>query len=327
MDGIITLDNLIQHNNIENTTEIINDIVNNDIATEIINDIVNNDIADDDIIVTEIINDFAVSSSDDIAEALKLLDIQDTNNDNNDDIYVAFNKSIKFYNSKISLSNCNEVSIFQKIESMLDKPINEFFDKILETPARVLDTDVNNKLEDDIGISVSELDNYIGNYKVQIQEYFNKIMVNEIDIIDAAIRQRKLLNYTKSIKDLTQREKSLYNNSNNLMQSTYFLNEYINEITNNELLNKLKNEYNFNKKCFAKLMTISQQVNSINETHKCIICTTHDVDTFMNPCGHTGCSECIKKHLYDRPNQYSRQKRDCYLCKTPVLSINKIYYS
>ena len=46
------------------------------------------------------------------------------------------------------------------------------------------------------------------------------------------------------------------------------------------------------------------------------------VDTFLNPCGHTGCEDCIKK-LKEREGEYNT---NCFLCRQRVNSFHKIYF-
>jgi hypothetical protein len=274
---------------------------------------------------TDNINNLIMSSETDITAALEQLDTEDI--ENNDDIYEAFNKSLSFYDSKIKITDYNRhESIFNRMQSMVDKPLNEVFDKIFENNNIIIDSNVTEQLEMDIGIPLENLEMYITNYKRSLQTYFNNIIINERDIIDSVIRKRKLLNWMKQIKHINLSDND--NDNDNLNQMTYHTNKYISTLLDNNDLDNTKKEYNLNKKCFAKLMSISREINNIYETSKCMICLTRNVDTFMNPCGHTGCSECIKRHLYDHHNTaYSRQKRNCFICKTNVVSINKIYYS
>lgn len=49
-------------------------------------------------------------------------------------------------------------------------------------------------------------------------------------------------------------------------------------------------------------------------THTCPICITHEVDTFLEPCGHTLCKECNR-------NSY------CHMCRTKIKGARDIYFS
>jgi uncharacterized coiled-coil DUF342 family protein len=48
--------------------------------------------------------------------------------------------------------------------------------------------------------------------------------------------------------------------------------------------------------------------------HTCPICITHEVDVYLEPCGHTLCSQCNK-------SQY------CHMCRTKIRSTRSLYYS
>lgn len=51
-------------------------------------------------------------------------------------------------------------------------------------------------------------------------------------------------------------------------------------------------------------------------THTCPICITHEVDMYLEPCGHTLCSFCNK-------NTYLH----CHMCRTKIKVAKNIYYS
>lgn len=50
--------------------------------------------------------------------------------------------------------------------------------------------------------------------------------------------------------------------------------------------------------------------------HTCPICITHEVDVYLEPCGHTLCKLC---------NQ--RQTTHCHMCRTKIRTSRNIYYS
>lgn len=54
--------------------------------------------------------------------------------------------------------------------------------------------------------------------------------------------------------------------------------------------------------------------------HVCPICMTNDVDTFLEPCGHTICHDCIS-------NKFCNSTKFCYMCRTAVRGIRRLYFS
>lgn len=50
--------------------------------------------------------------------------------------------------------------------------------------------------------------------------------------------------------------------------------------------------------------------------HTCPICITHEVDIYLEPCGHTLCKHCSRVH-----------STHCHMCRTKIRSNRNIYYS
>jgi hypothetical protein len=270
------------------------------------------------------IEHFVASSKDEITDILSKLANDSNQEESYDDIYIKFNKATDFYNTKLNIRNYNvDISVFDRMESMLNKPLHELFEKVLHIDHKDSSIyNIDNQITEELGISIEQFDEYIAKYKQLIQNYFNKIILNEKDITDSVIRRQKLLSWTQHIKDIDIITGKCDIDLANAGES---FEKYIIKLTNEDESLKLKDKYEINKRCFAKLISISPQINSIEKIQKCIICIDRPVDTFMMPCGHTGCSECIKKHLYDR--RYSTQNRNCYICKSNVTSIRQLYYS
>ena len=65
-----------------------------------------------------------------------------------------------------------------------------------------------------------------------------------------------------------------------------------------------------------------KKINHGNIGSTCSLCLQKPVDTFLNPCGHTGCEDCIKKL-----QSYGSDNYNCHICRKPINSFQKIYYS
>jgi hypothetical protein len=73
----------------------------------------------------------------------------------------------------------------------------------------------------------------------------------------------------------------------------------------------------------ALIMSLCTTYNIIRTTpfvHICPICMTNSVDTFLDPCGHTICKECVS-------NKVCNSNKFCFMCRTPVRGIRPLYYS
>ena len=67
-------------------------------------------------------------------------------------------------------------------------------------------------------------------------------------------------------------------------------------------------------------------LNGGNVGSTCSLCLQKPVDTFLDPCGHTGCSGCIEK-AHDNSNSNSNYTPSCFICRTKITRSRKIYFS
>jgi transcriptional regulator with PAS, ATPase and Fis domain len=61
-------------------------------------------------------------------------------------------------------------------------------------------------------------------------------------------------------------------------------------------------------------------LNGGNMGSTCSLCLQKPVDTFLDPCGHTGCSGCIEK-VHDEYDS------NCFICRVKIARSRKIYFS
>ena len=65
-----------------------------------------------------------------------------------------------------------------------------------------------------------------------------------------------------------------------------------------------------------------KNANIMNVGYTCSLCLQAPVTTYINPCGHTGCEDCIKKL-----QSYGSDNYNCHICRKPINSFHKIYFS
>ena len=99
--------------------------------------------------------------------------------------------------------------------------------------------------------------------------------------------------------------------------------EVANKIRENNECEKMKEEYLLQNHILQQYWKCIQNINALNKGSTCSLCLQRQVDTFMEPCGHTGCSECIEK-LKDRFGEYNC---NCFICRKKVLQFRKLYFS
>ena len=102
--------------------------------------------------------------------------------------------------------------------------------------------------------------------------------------------QNLIVTLTKSLqdKDKTKEIKQLYENELDILQV------YINFI---------------------------KTLNGLNIGSTCPLCLQMPVTKYMNPCGHTGCDECLQKIQITH-----HDRSTCFLCRKPVISLHKLFF-
>jgi len=169
------------------------------------------------------------------------------------------------------------------------------------------------ELDESTKVKLNEKKEYfkkiISEYK-EVQEKYIKI--EEEYLKEKRINQNnidKINNFLKFINKIDIDEGDL----NKLEED--FIN-IINKINNRDVLNKKLNDFNIIKKQYQYYYDIIKIINNFNVTNTCSICFESLVDSYLNPCGHTGCKKCMERSL----------NSGCPLCRKHISSVNKIYY-
>tara|TARA_B110001469_G_scaffold110303_1_gene111959 strand:- start:1137 stop:1919 length:783 start_codon:yes stop_codon:yes gene_type:complete len=64
-----------------------------------------------------------------------------------------------------------------------------------------------------------------------------------------------------------------------------------------------------------------KEVNGLNIGNTCPLCLQRPVTKYMNPCGHTGCDECMSKL-----NCSSDVLSKCFMCRAHISEIRNLYF-
>jgi len=90
---------------------------------------------------------------------------------------------------------------------------------------------------------------------------------------------------------------------------------------NNESL-ELKENYNKQNYIYNYyLHKYVKTINGLNNGSTCSICLQKQVDTYLEPCGHTVCADCVTKIKGN--DEYNV---NCFICRKNVIRFNKLYY-
>ena len=74
---------------------------------------------------------------------------------------------------------------------------------------------------------------------------------------------------------------------------------------------------------YNSYLDVVKEFNSLNNGSTCNLCLGKQVNTYMEPCGHTACSDCIEE-LKRRNNEY---RINCFICRKEVYKFHKIYFT
>jgi len=141
-----------------------------------------------------------------------------------------------------------------------------------------------------------------------LKEYYDKLKLDS----------EKLIDFANFLTDINTKYKDFETNS---------INESILEVSKKIKENNDKENY---KKEYEKELYILnyyfnnflKTVNKGNLGSTCSLCLQRNVDTYMNPCGHTGCSQCINE-LKERMGEYNC---NCFICRKKVIKFNALYF-
>ena len=102
------------------------------------------------------------------------------------------------------------------------------------------------------------------------------------------------------------------------------INNYVSEKVKDFDALKLRHDYEVSRKCFTKLINISQNINNIHQNQYCTICLSNLVSICLIPCGHSCCESCYNSY---NENHNSNRRRICFVCRGTVSKTQKIYFT
>lgn len=161
------------------------------------------------------------------------------------------------------------------------------------------------KLQDEL----SEIDKQ---YKDEIKEIRKK--VSTIDTMIAFIKQISYSNIDS--KDL----ESMVNQMKTISEG----------IIKNETITKLRDSYIAKRKELHPHLSLMKQLNQWNVSNMCPICFKTQVTHFLNPCGHTGCKECLEKSRREVNTSNNLPQSDlsfeCAFCRKQISSMKPLFF-
>lgn len=232
---------------------------------------------------------------------------------------------IEYLNDNISWNN-NSTNIIQDINTFI--PENKEINEVFQIKEDLINDLTNNKLEMknmDIKEHEEKIIKFNDSFK-DLLDFFKKqqdlVLKKEQDLKEyydkLELDSEKLTDFTKFLADINNKYKDFEATSIN--QSILEVSKKIKENSKGE---------NYKKEYEKELYILNyyfnnflKTVNNGNLGTTCSLCLQRNVDTYMNPCGHTGCSQCINE-LKERMGEYNC---NCFICRKKVIKFNALYF-
>lgn len=228
------------------------------------------------------------------------------------------------FNSCHTIENLNMTSNFE-----LNKDIQEIIDihqdMVLLLSERFI-TDLDKEKDEDLLKHKKTIEEGMDSFKLLTKEFQaqqNKTLLAEKEF---KLMLEETSKDTDKIKDFTTfmiQLNSKYDDPeiDSLNKTMVKISE---KIKNNSKCKELKEEYqkqNYLMKYY--LHHFIKGINGGNLGSTCNLCLQRQVDTFMDPCGHTGCSDCILK----LKNNGSEYNTNCFICRRHVNRFQKLFFT
>lgn len=265
--------------------------LNNNIHNNIIGDSFPNNIIGDDIIGNNITDN----------DNLDTIGINNINNINN----IMFNRSNDIYLTRSEFENETINSVKSKFLSLLTTNIS--------------DNDISN---DESLKSLEDKLAKINNDIMEVFTEFEKLQSNTIKL--EKDYEISLENLKKDIEKLQKFQDFIscktFKDDKKLLSSLTSNIEDIckNMLDNNEHENMRDLLHKNNITISMYLQKFIKPLNKGNIGSTCNFCMTNNVDSFINPCGHTGCKECLSRLEID--------EAQCFICRNRVFNIKRLYF-
>ena len=177
-----------------------------------------------------------------------------------------------------------------------------------------------------------------GNHKTpgQEKEYDHSSIINSVDNVKINIKkvhreylsiERKLISAFNKNKQFNSRvsdfSEFLNNyNEHDIEELKIRLLDLVNKNNDDNNLRNLISEFVSKREEFTKLLRAARVIQEIQTIPCCPMCLCAPLDSFVNPCGHTGCKDCLIKSIQSNNNDMNL---NCPICRKSISCINPLY--
>jgi len=190
-------------------------------------------------------------------------------------------------------------------------------EELIEEINKQIDSNIDFK-EDDVVIKESLIMQTIADFKKKQDEFI--IIKNKLND-ELKKNKNDIDTLTKCIKFTSQLE-SKYFDGNKLDIISEIKNNIevlSNNIKKNTNITQNRKEYDEKRVEIIKYLQLIRLINNFNIGNTCSLCMTNTVDTYLDPCGHTSCKECIDRLL-------SGSGKQCFICRKVIDNTKPLYF-
>ena len=233
----------------------------------------------------------------------------------------SMNSNFSFYNHNFS-DNLYNSSLFNDLSgspAKIMKIRKEFNDYLINNFTE--DLDINN--DEEMKKTITKIDEALK----QINDVMNIFDNQQMKVLDLEDKINKTIKNiekdTEKINDFssfTQMISSKYKDidTGKINDSILEICKSIKKESNNL---DLKNEYH--KELYLLKYLFHHFIKKINQANigsTCSMCMNNQVNTFLEPCGHTCCDKCIERYLDHNSNS------KCFICREVIFKKHKLYF-
>ena len=161
--------------------------------------------------------------------------------------------------------------------------------------------------------------NSIDNVRIKITKVHREYLSTERRLVNAFNQNKEFNNKVSDFSDFLEG----YNEKEyNIEELNTQLLDLINKNNDDNNLRTLISDFVEKRNEFTKLLRVTRVIQELQTTPCCPMCLTAPLDSFVNPCGHTGCKDCLIRSIQ---NNNSNMNLNCPICRKSISCINPLY--
>ena len=222
--------------------------------------------------------------------------------------------------SEKNLKSDINLSPLEKEIKKLRNDIHDFSEKDWDDINEDIKKKGNHQTEEDKESDHSAAINSIENIRIKIKKTHREYLSIERKLVNAFNRNKLFINKVSEFNDFIQT--SFTEDHHNIPELKTQLMDLIVKNNDDNNLRILISEFVDKRTDFTALLRATRVVQELQSTPCCPMCLSAPLDSFVNPCGHTGCKECLIKSIQ---SNNSNMNLNCPICRKAISCINPLY--